>query len=376
MRNLEEIRTEIDSIDAQIVSLYEKRMNLAEQVAEYKINTGKKVLDREREQEKLAKIKALATTKFTRYGVSELFEQIMAMSRKRQYQMLTEHGIIEDPGFLAVDRLPLARKKIVFQGVEGAYTQVAMKEFFGADIDSYNVETWRDAMEAIKNEAADYAVLPIENSSAGIVSQNYDLLVEYGHCIVGEQIIKIDHCLLGMPQAEISDITQIYSHPQGLMQCSGFLESHRDWESVSVKNTAMAAKKIKDDGNRHQAAIASVLTADIYGLKILARDIQDNRNNCTRFIIVSKKKMYVKNAEKISVCFELPHESGTLYHMLSHFIYNNLNMNKIESRPVQGRNWEYRFFIDFEGNLEDGAVQNALRGLKEESVKLKILGNY
>ena len=376
MRNLEEIRTEIDSIDAQIVSLYEKRMNLAEQVAEYKINTGKKVLDREREQEKLAKIKALATTKFTRYGVSELFEQIMAMSRKRQYQMLTEHGIIEDPGFLAVDRLPLARKKIVFQGVEGAYTQVAMKEFFGADIDSYNVETWRDAMEAIKNEAADYAVLPIENSSAGIVSQNYDLLVEYGHCIVGEQIIKIDHCLLGMPQAEISDITQIYSHPQGLMQCSGFLESHRDWESVSVKNTAMAAKKIKDDGNRHQAAIASVLTADIYGLKILARDIRDNRNNCTRFIIVSKKKMYVKNAEKISVCFELPHESGTLYHMLSHFIYNNLNMNKIESRPVQGRNWEYRFFIDFEGNLEDGAVQNALRGLKEESVKLKILGNY
>ena len=213
MRDLSEIRNEIDSVDAEIVALYEKRMRLAEQVAEYKIGTGKKVLDKEREKSKLDKIKTYATTEFTKCGVTELFEQIMAMSRKRQYQMLTEHGMIEKPGFDMVEKLPVAKAKIVFQGVEGAYTQVAMKRFFGENIDSMHVETWRDAMEAIRTGEADYAVLPMENSSAGIISENYDLLVEYGYSIVGEQIIQIDHCLLGIPEAELSDIRQVYSHP-------------------------------------------------------------------------------------------------------------------------------------------------------------------
>lgn len=376
MRDLNEIRNEIDSVDAEIVALYEKRMRLAEQVAEYKIGTGKKVLDKEREKNKLDKIKSLATTDFTKCGVTELFEQIMAMSRKRQYQMLTEHGLSEKPGFGVVEKLPVKKAKIVFQGVEGAYTQVAMKRFFGENIDSIHVETWRDAMESIASGEADYAVLPIENSSAGIVSENYDLLVEYDHYIVGEQIIKIDHCLLGNLEAELSDVKQIYSHPQALMQCSAFLESHREWKSIAAKNTAMAAQKVKEDKNLAEAAIASHDTADIYGLKILKEDIQNNPNNSTRFLIVSKEKIYVKNAGKISIYFELPNESGSLYHTLSHFIYNNINMNRIESRPIPNRTWEYRFFIDFDGNLEDSAVQNALRGLKEETAKMKILGNY
>ena len=376
MRDLSEIRNEIDSVDAEIVALYEKRMRLAEQVAEYKISTGKKVLDKEREKSKLDKIKEFATTDFTKCGVTELFEQIMAMSRKRQYQMLTEHGILDKPGFDAVEKLPVKKAKIVFQGVEGAYTQVAMKRFFGENIDSVHVETWRDAMEAIKSTEADYAVLPIENSSAGIISQNYDLLVEYDHSIVGEQIIKIDHCLLGTPEAKLSDIKQVHSHPQALMQCSAFLETNREWNNIAEQNTAIAAKKIKEDGKVSEAAIASRLTADIYGLKILKENIQNNPNNSTRFLIVSKDKIYVKNAEKISVYFELPNESGSLYHALSHFIYNNINMNRIESRPLAGKNWEYRFFVDFDGNLEDSAVQNALRGLKEETSKMKILGNY
>ena len=376
MRDLSEIRNEIDSVDAEIVALYEKRMRLAEQVAEYKIGTGKKVLDKEREKSKLDKIKTYATTEFTKCGVTELFEQIMAMSRKRQYQMLTEHGMIEKPGFDMVEKLPVAKAKIVFQGVEGAYTQVAMKRFFGENIDSMHVETWRDAMEAIRTGEADYAVLPMENSSAGSISENYDLLVEYGYSIVGEQIIQIDHCLLGIPEAELSDIRQVYSHPQALMQCSSFLEEHRTWENLASKNTAMAAKKIKEDGQKSEAAIANRLTADIYGLKILQENIQNNPNNSTRFIIVSKEKIYVKDAGKISIYFELPNESGSLYHALSHFIYNNINMNRIESRPIPKRNWEYRFFIDFDGNLKDSAVQNALRGLKEETATMSILGNY
>lgn len=376
MRDLLELRDEIDEIDQKIVDLYQKRMAIAEEVATYKIQTGKKVFDKAREDSKLAKLTAFGDTEFNKHGIRELFEQIMSVSRKRQYQLMTESGIYEKPNYKEVTALDYKKARIVFQGVEGAYTQLALKEYFGDEADSYHVETWRDAMEAIESEEADFAVLPIENSSAGIVSENYDLMVEYGHCIVGEQIIRINHALLGLPKAEISDITDVYAHPQALMQCSRYLDAHREWEKHSFKNNAMAAQKVKEDGKEYKAAIASPLNADIYGLKVLDEAIQDNQTNATRFIIVAKQHIFVKGAKKISICFEVPHESGSLYHMLSHFIFNGLNMNHIESRPVQGKNWEYRFFVDFEGNLNDAAVQNALRGLSEETIRLKILGNY
>lgn len=376
MKDLLELRDEIDKIDQQIVALYEERMQISEQVADYKISTGKKVFDKERENQKLKTLTGLAHSTFTKHGIRELFEQIMAMSRKKQYQLLTQHGIVEKPDFVEIEKLDYAEARIVFQGVEGAYSQMALKEYFGEHTNSYHVETWRDAMEAIKNGEADYAVLPIENSSAGIVPENYDLLVEYDNCIVGEQIIKIDHALLGVKGAKLSDIDTVYSHPQALMQCSKYLEDHREWDKKSLKNTAASAQKIQQEGKINQAAIANIKTADIYGLEVLDEAIQNNQDNSTRFIIVTGKKIYEKTAGKISICFEVPHESGSLYHMLSHFIYNDLNMNKIESRPVQGKAWEYRFFVDFDGNLNDGAVQNALSGLKEEANHVKILGNY
>lgn len=376
MKDLLEIRNEIDQIDSRIVELYERRMECTSQVAEYKIATGKKVFDKEREDAKLEKVESLATGTFNKHSVRELFEQIMSMSRKRQYQMLTEHGLTEKIDFQCVDKLDFTGAKVVFQGVEGAYSEAALKEFFGENTDSFHVETWRDAMEAIKNKKADYAVLPIENSSAGSVTENYDLLVEYDNCIIGEQIIRIEHVLLGLPGAELGEITQVYSHPQALMQCSKILEEHREWEKISVKNTAVAAKKVREDGDTKQAGIASRLTADLYSLKILKENLANNENNYTRFIIVTGRHVFEKQAGKVSICFEIPHESGSLYQMISHFIFNGINMTKIESRPIQGRNWEYRFFIDFEGNLNDSAVQNVLGGLKEETNKLKILGNY
>ncbi len=375
MRDLLEIRDEIDEVDAQIVALYARRMGLAEQVAEYKISTGKQVFDKEREDAKLQKVAGLVDTPILKSGVHELFTQIMSMSRKRQYQMLSEHGRGLKLDFTEVDCLP-ETTRVVYQGEEGANSQLAMKAYFGEDVSGIHVETWRDAMEAIAKGEADYAVLPIENSSAGSVSENYDLLMEYQNVIVGEQIIKIDHCLLGLPEAELSDIQKVYSHPQALMQCNRYLEEHREWEKQSVKNTAVAAKKVMEEGLVSQAAIASRPNAEIYGLKILKEEFQNNVNNCTRFVIVTGRKIYVKDAKKVSICFEIPHESGSLYRILSHFIYNNLNMNMIESRPIQQRNWEYSFFVDFEGNLNDSAVQNALRGLEEETIQLRILGNY
>jgi len=375
MRDLQEIRVEIDRIDDQIVKLYEERMQLVSDVAEYKICTGKPVFDKAREETKLSDLAGKASGSFTRHGIRELFEQIMAMSRKKQYKLLTEHGIIREQAFTQVEQLDYSKARIVFQGLEGAYSQQAMEEFFGENCDNFHVVSWKDAMEAIKNGSADYAVLPIENSSAGIVSENYDLLVEYDNYIVGEQIIRIDHALLGMEDADEKDITTVVSHKQSLMQCSDFLDRH-EWERVSVNNNAVAAKKVKEDGLISQAAIASAKNSEIYGLKVIRNSIQNNKNNSTRFIVVTGRKIYVKGAERISICFELNHECGALYHALSHFIYNGINMTNIQSRPLQNKNWEYRFFVDFEGNFEDDAVQNALRGLEEETISFRILGTY
>jgi len=373
--DLIELREQIDGIDARIVELYEKRMEICGKVAEYKVNTGKKVFDRQREMEKLAKVQSLAHGEFNSRGVRELFEQIMSMSRKLQYQLLTERGSSGRLPFMEVDKLDTERARVVFQGAEGAYSQAAMMKYFGNNIDSIHVDTFREAMGAIDEGSADFAVLPIENSTAGIVNEIYDLLQEYENYIVGEQIMKIEHCLLGVPGAQLQDIRTVYSHPQSLMQSSKYLQNH-DWQQISMQNNAFAAKKVADEQDKTQAAIAGEHAAEVYGLQVLQKGVNHSGTNSTRFIIVTNQKIFRKDAKKISICFEIPHESGSLYRMLSHFIYNNLNMTKIESRPIEDRNWEYRFFVDFEGNLADGAVKNALRGLRDEARNMKILGNY
>ncbi|WP_099470099.1 prephenate dehydratase [Konateibacter massiliensis] len=374
--DLLELRNEIDSIDTQIVELYEKRMKVSEAVAKYKIETDKPVFDREREKAKIEQVKTLTNSDFTSHGVEELFTQIMAMSRKLQYQLLNEHGKPEKNAFHFVDSFKKENIKVIFQGVPGAHSQRAMKEYFGDEIENFCVDTFKDAMEAIKKGDADYAVLPIENSSAGIVNASYDLLVEYDNYIVGEHIISIEQALLGTADSEISDIQTVYSHPQGLMQSAKYLETHKDWKQISMQNTALSAKKVQEDNDKTQAAIASVEAAEIYGLKVLQETINFSDTNSTRFIIVSREAVFTAASNKISICFEIAHESGTLYNALSHFIYNGISMTKIESRPLEDRPWEYRFFIDFEGNLEDCAVKNALMGLGAETIDLKILGNY
>jgi chorismate mutase/prephenate dehydratase len=374
--DLTDLREQIDVIDQQIVELYERRMDISRQVAEYKIETGKKVFDKEREEEKLRKVKSLTSDEFGRHGVEELFEQIMSMSRKLQYKMLAEKGSIGRLPFMEVDSLGKEKARVVFPGAEGAYTQEAMKRYFGKNVNSFHVDTFRDAMIAIDEGSADYAVLPIENSTAGIVNEIYDMLVEFENYIVGEQIIKIEHCLMALPGTGPEDIKTVYSHPQSLMQSSKYLREHSSWRQIGMDNNAFAARKVAEDGDRTQAAIAGFHAAETYGLEILEKGVNRSSANSTRFIIVTNRKIFLKDAGKVSICFEVPHESGSLYHMLSHIIYNNLNMNRIESRPIEDRNWEYRFFIDFDGNLGDGAVKNALRGLREEARNMRILGNY
>ncbi|HIZ43951.1 MAG TPA: chorismate mutase [Firmicutes bacterium] len=374
--DLGDIRKEIDEIDRELVEKFEKRMALCRDVAEYKIETGMQVLDRKREREKLAVIDEMADSDFNRYGVHELFTQIMAISRKLQYQLLADKGVITGLPFEMVPNLQKFRSNVVFQGVEGAYSHAAALQFFGEKAKVFHVDTWDDAMKAICAGTADFAMLPIENSSAGSVADVYDLLVKYDNYIVGETYVKVDHVLLGLPEAELSQVSLVYSHPQGLMQCSQYLNEHKEWTKYSTNNTALSAKRVREEGNPAHAAIASEMAGKLYGLKVLDRGIMNSRGNTTRFIVVASRKMYEANSNKISICFETKHENAALYNMLSHLTYNGLNMLKLESRPILGRPWEFRFFVDFEGNLGDAGVKNALRGILEEANYFRILGNY
>lgn len=265
---------------------------------------------------------------------------------------------------------------MVYQGVEGAYSHGAALNYFGNEASLYHVTTWDDAMKEVELGNADYAVLPIENSSAGAVTDNYDLLMKYENYIVAETFLTVNHALLGLPGAEEKDIRTVFSHPQALMQCQEFLNSNRSWKQISVENTAVAAKKVILEGDLSQAAVASETAGELYGLKVLRTQVNTNKNNTTRFIILSREAVYQEEAGKISLSFELPHKSGSLYNILSNFIYNGVNMFMIESRPVPGRNWEYRFFVDIEGNLSHASIQNALKGISEEGRNVRILGNY
>ena len=376
MLDLFETRDKIDEVDNQIIQLYLKRMKLCEDVVKYKIENNRQIFDKERENRKIEKAVSMVDREFDKRAISEIFEQLMSISRKMQYRIMSEKMGTAKSSFIEIDKLNTKDAKVVFQRTEGAYSQIAMHRFFGEDVNSISVATFREAMETLEAGFADYAVIPIENSSAGIVNECYDLLVEFENFIVGEQIIDVEHALLGTEDSTIEDINEVYSHPQALMQCEKYLDDHKGWIKYSELNTAIAAKKIKEGNDKTKAAIASVEAAKLYGLKILDERINYSSINSTRFVIISSQKVFLKNANTISICFELPHESGSLYHVLSHFIYNNLNMTRIESRPLKERNWEYRFFIDFEGSLVDESVKNAIRGLREETKQLRILGNY
>ena len=271
MIDLQECRKEIDVIDKEILRLFEKRMKVCEDVAEYKIHTGKQVLDPKREQDKLDVLKNQAHGSFNSLGAQELFQQIMAISRKRQYQLLTKNGVGTERNYKMVDELPLKDVNVVFQGVEGAYSYAAMRAYFPEEINSYHVKTFRAAMEEVAFGKADYAVLPIENSTEGIVTDIYDLLTEYQLYIVGEQGVRVQHVLLGLPGVTVDEIDTVYSHPQALAQCKHYLEEHPSWKTVKAENTAASAKRIKEEQNwtehrRRSQAVQQASSTDFLSL--------------------------------------------------------------------------------------------------------------
>ncbi len=376
MKDLSEIRQKIDRIDKQLVELFQERMQCASEVAEYKREKKMAVYDKAREDEKLETLSAMAEDSFMKRSLKEIFRQIMSISRKYQYQLLKQRDRYIENYFQEVEELEIyPDTRVVYQGVEGAYQQMAVEKFFGKEIDHYHVDTFNDVALALNRGDADYGILPIENSSAGNVEGNYDILLKNDICVVAEVILEIKHGLIGIPGADKDKLKVVYSHPQGLMQCRDYLEQ-MGVKVISVSNTALAAKKVKEEGDPSQGAIASEKAAEIYGLEILEHHVNDVRSNATRFLVLSKKRQYRKGADKVSISFTLPHESGSLYDALSHLIFNDLSMTNIESVPLRDADWEYRFFIDVTGNLKDPAMRNALKGIREEAVDFRILGNY
>lgn len=376
IQDLNIIREEIDAVDQQIVELIEKRMDLAMEVAKYKASTGKPIYDRERELQKLEKLGSLASTEFNAKGVQELFLQIMSVSRRYQYSIIGDRDHVIDNMFSQIDRLAISEDtRVIYAGVPGAFAEAAMVAYFGEDIKSGNVKEFHEVAKQVSGGTADYGVLPIENSSAGFVNGIYDLLDRYQLSIVGEQMVRVNQCLLGLPETDLSRVTTVFSHPQGLLQAKEYLED-KGWQQVSMANTALSAKKVHDEGNPQQVAIASERAAKLYGLSILNPQLNVSDHNTTRFVIVSNKREYERSANRVSISFSLPHTCGTLYNILAHFIFNNVNMTSIESIPLSGKQWEYCFFVEFEGNLGDCEVRNALKGIMAETENFRILGCF
>ena len=375
-QNVDQKMKELGSLDERIAMMLRQRFALAEEISREKIAAGDKVFDRSAEAEQITHLSSEGYGEFEQAALKELFTQIQSIGRKKQYQLLREYGAAGRLPFIMVDDIDKKDVRVVFQGVEGAYSHAAMCTYFGNDVQSFHVDSFADAMEAIADGEADYAVLPIENSEAGIVGDSYDLLNNYENYIVAEQNIHIDHVLMGVPGTGLNEIETVFSHPQALAQCKAYLDEHRSWEQVRYANTAMAARKVAEEGIRTHAAIGSRFAAERFGLEVLAENICYNDANTTRFIIVTNQRVFRKDADKVSISFELPNTSGALYHILAHFIYNNVNMYRIESRPIPGRNWQYRFFIDFDGNLNESRVKNTIRGIRSEAIGMQILGNY
>lgn len=375
MVDLGKVRERIDEVDNKIKSLYMERLELTTDVAKYKIENNMPVFDKDRETKKIEALTGDIEDVELRADVARLFNKLMADSKKKQYKMIKS-----DPttlfGFESISGIDYDNARIVYQGEPGAYSQAAANVFFNNPVNITNAKTWRDAAEMIKRKDAGYCVLPIENSTEGSVTEIYDILYEYDLSIIGEQVIPIEHALLGVKGAKISDVKEVFSHPQALMQCSDFFKNHPDIKQEKMINTAAAAKMIMEKNDKSLGAIAGAINAKLYGLELIQTSIQDEDNNKTRFVILSKEKNYLMDAKKVSVSFCLKHEKGSLYNALSFLNDNDINLSLIESRPIKDKNWEYRFFVDMEGNLNDINIQLALAGLYNATNDFRIMGNY
>lgn len=379
---LDRLRDWINRIDRELVELFEKRMEIVKRVGEYKRENNIPILNRNREEEVISQNIKHLKNKDLENETGEFLKDIMKISRALQLRHMKSYSsenVNSDTGLDAGEESYKGVKGMInagYQGLRGSFSEQALLEYFGQGVNSKSYGDFEDVFKALAENEIDYAVLPLENSSTGSITEVYDLLGRYGLYITGELCIKVRHNLLGIRGAKVEDITEVYSHIQGFRQSSEFFKEYPDWKLIPYHNTATSAEYIGRTGDKSKAAVASIEAAEIYDLEVIKTDLNYNSNNYTRFAVIERCLEWNRSSNKISIVLTLPHNVGSLYKILKLFAENNLNLLKIESRPITGKSWEYSFYIDFEGNLEDEGVKNILELIEMESTCFKLLGNY
>lgn len=374
---LSECRAGIDAINNELLRLFCERMELSANVAQYKAEHGLPVLDHARERDVIYSMTEKAGADME-YYVKVLYNVILDLSRAYQSKLLSRGtGISEQIKRYSESGSAVFPKRatVACQGVEGAYSQLACEKLFETVKISY-FSSFRDVFEAVRDGACEFGMLPIENSTHGTVTEVYDLMRQYSFCIVRCLRLRVDHCLLAAPGTSLSEIREVLSHSQGLGQCGDFFAAHKDITARVCQNTAVAAKEVASSGRRDIAAIASSACAELYGLEVLASGIQNNPHNYTRFICISRDGRIYPGANKISLMLTLPHTPGSLYNILAKFAANGLNLTKLESRPIEGSDFDARFYFDFEASPYDPVVLSLLDELNAQCDKLVFLGGY
>ena len=374
--DLSEIRTKIDAVDDQLLQLFLERMALAEEVAAYKNEHHLPILNKQREREVLAKVTEKAGDK-ERYAY-HLYSTLFELARSRQAELISAPTRVA-----AQVKASLAAGSDIFpqtglvacQGVEGANSQVACDRLLPRGNIVF-VKTFDAVVSAVESGLCKFGVLPIENSSNGSVRAVYELLQDHKLSIVRSTRLCIRHELLSLPGVKMEDITEIYSHQQAIGQCSKFLNSLNGVHVIPCDNTAMAAKMVADAGNRHAAAISSHPCAALYGLECINDSIQDSDNNYTRFICVSKDPVIYSGANRISLIVSTDNKPGALYESLSKLAALGINMTKLESCPVTGRNFEFIFFLEIEASVQEPSVMAMLQELERNCSGFQYLGAY
>ena len=350
--SLEELRRKIDEADAKIVRLIAERIRIVEEIGKEKRKQGKQIEDAVREQTVLQNVKSIAQEEsIDQEGLESIYRQIMSVSKGIE-------GMV-----------------VAFQGEIGAYSEEAASNFFGPSTQVKPCESLDDVFRVVEKGEVQFGVVPVENSLEGSISRVYDLLLDSSLRVCGETEVRVVHCLIASPGTRLDLIKRVYSHPQALGQCQAFLK-HLDCELIPTYDTAGSVKMIKELGITDGAAIASARAAEIYGMQIINREIEDNPNNFTRFFILAKHDSPPSGNDKTSIVFSVKHRPGALYEFLKELASKSVNLTKIESRPTRQKPWEYNFYLDFEGHREDEASREALESLERSSLFVKVLGSY
>ncbi len=350
--SLEELRKKIDEADTKIVRLIADRIRLVKEIGREKKKQGRQIEDIEREKKVLDNIRHIAREEnINQEDIENIYKQIVTLSKSVQEIV------------------------VAFQGEVGAYGEEAAFHFFGPSIQVKPCDSLDDVFKVVEQGEVQFGIVPIENSLEGSISRTYDLLLDSSLKVCGEAELKISHCLIASPEAQLGLIKRVYSHPQALAQCRAFLK-HLGCELIPTYNTAASVKMIKEQGITDGGAVASARAAEIYGMKVIAKEIEDNPNNCTRFFILSKQDSPPSGNDKTSIVFSVKHKPGALYEFLKELAARNINLTKIESRPTRQKPWEYNFYLDFEGHREDKLSREVLDSLEQDSLFVKVLGSY